>query len=1217
MKRWLRPFQIIAAIALVVSLVCQGTMVLAGTTGTLTGQVNDVASHLPLAGAKVTVTSPSQSASVATDSSGHFAFLSLSPDTYLLSVTYPGYDQSTVTGVTVIADASRTVNVTSSKTLQTIGKVTSRSSTDLVKPGTTADVYSINPTQQDKLSGLGGGGNLNSAFSALASVPGVYVAPGTAGYNTFGDVSIRGGDYDQVGYEVDGVPINRAFDSYPSGTTSSLGQQELQVYTGAAPANAEAQGISGYINQVIKTGTYPASTLLTGDLGGPAYYHKFSIETGGATASRNFSYYIGLGGYNQDFRYVDQFNGSGVGTLYGTPIAPCEPLTPTGGPTPAQSCYNGTQYNGFTGGNYEYGSGSYVLGSAGLLSQSSIADRTSVVNLHFGLPHKDGTKDDLQLLLDVDHLATQYYDSTNDQGGAAYLTAIGFGTPFYIDGYQYNGTTGGLLPKNYTGGGVAPYLFPNSGSRPFSDLATGNVVNIPVNERDGISNDQNIAKIQYTKTLGTNALLKVYGYTYYSDWLQNGPQGTYADYIAGSSPDYELESHTRGVSAQFTDQLGSNNLLTFQGAYTTASTLRDNNTEMFDGLYGPTDVNNRTVFAALVDSSNPYSGTCYTKAGAPVACFSAPTSFNSAASFLTLLQAYNGGVPAATGKCGGGPCQYLVVGNGQYATYNTVTPQFTSVSLTDEFKPTSKLTIDGGIRLDRYAYVGSDTTGTPARTFFYNAFNLDTCVTTKAPIDLLERLTPGGACPAGSAPADFTNPSGNVTEAYNEYQPRVGATYSLDPATVVRANYGRFAQAPSSAYQQYNALQPDAPGLLYGTYGFQTFGFTTPNHTVTAPTSDNLDFSLEHQFGRDTSIKFSPFLRKTQNQIQNFYLNQESGFVSGLNVGDQTSEGFEFELDKGNFSRNGLAAKLSLAYTNSYIKYQPLTNGSSVIAPLNAQIKTYNAYTSFCASNPTAAECAGGTTASGAVGAPCYTTGGAAVLTGCTAADIANPYWNAPPQGLLDPNGNYASFDTITSGIGSSVAAYGAPYTATLLVQYKHDKFAITPALQFFAGQRYGAPSSTLGIAPDTCAPGAALGPTAGDPRYSYGSAGGSSFNYADCGQITGGIPDPYTGKFDNIGQFVSPSNLLLHVQLSYDITPRVSLVVNVVNILNECFGGSKTGFTVPGACGYGIVGAGTSGDIGNLYNPGQAIQPYVNTPYDPTFASIPFGVFVSARVKI
>jgi hypothetical protein len=421
-------------------------------------------------------------------------------------------------------------------------------------------------------------------------------------------------------------------------------------------------------------------------------------------------------------------------------------------------------------------------------------------------------------------------------------------------------------------------------------------------------------------------------------------------------------------------------------------------------------------------------------------------------------------------------------------------------------------------------------------------------------------------------------------------------------------------------------LQANAPAQLYGIYGFQKYGFTTPDHTVVPPTSDNLDFSLERQFGGDTAIKLSPFRRVTQNQIQNFDLNQQTAFISGLNVGHQTSQGIEFELDKGNFARDGLAAKLSLAYTNSSIKYSSLANGSSIIDPLNTQIKNYNAYTSFCGAHPASPNCAGGTTVSGAAAAPCYTTAGAP-LTVCTPADVANPYWNAPVQALLDPNGNYPTFDTFPSGVGSAVAGYGAPYTATLLVQYKQRKFAVTPALQFFAGQRYGAPATTLGIAPDSCT--AILGSAAHDPRYPYGSAGGSGYNYADCASIlgfattaagtpTGGIPDPYTGKFDTIGAFAAPAQFLAHLQLSYDVTARVSIVANLVNVVNACFGGTKTAFTVHGACSYGVLAGGTTGAVGNTFNPGNPVQPYTALPYLPNWTSItPFGIFVGARAKI
>ncbi len=303
----------VLAALLVLAFVLQGTIsVLAGTTGSITGVVTNSSTNAPISGAVVTATSPSQTATTKTDASGHFGFISLAPDTYNVTVSAGnGHDAFALSGVTVQADQTQSVALTVSPTLQTIGSTTARSASALVKPGTTVDVYSVNPVVQDKASTMGGGGLLNSAWSAITTVPGVYVAPGSAGYVGAGPgVSIRGGDYDQIGYELDGVPVNRSYDNYPSGKLSALGQQELQVYTGAAPSNSEGQGISGYINQVIRTGTAPASNNLDLGVGAPAYYGKISFETGGANPSRTFSYYAGFGGYNEDYRAIDQFNGS-------------------------------------------------------------------------------------------------------------------------------------------------------------------------------------------------------------------------------------------------------------------------------------------------------------------------------------------------------------------------------------------------------------------------------------------------------------------------------------------------------------------------------------------------------------------------------------------------------------------------------------------------------------------------------------------------------------------------------------------------------------------------------------------------------------------------------------------------------------------------------------------------------------------------------------------
>ncbi len=1195
----------VIAVLTLAALLCQGTLVLAGTTGGLAGTVVDSKTKQPLSAVKVTAASPSQIATSQTDSSGHFQFLNLAPDTYTISAQISGYEDVALSGVTVVSDNTRILTLSADKQLKTIGSVTAtRTNGSLVRSGTTADVYSINAVQQAKVSAAGGGGTLDSAFSALSTVPGVAVMPGQAGYiGAAATLSIRGGDYDQIGYQFDGIPINRSFDNYPSSATSSLGQQELQVYTGAPPPSTESEGISGYINQVIKTGTNPGFTTGTVGIGSP-YYHKIAFETGGVVLNNRLSYYVGLGGYNQSQRYVDQYDGASLSNSYGYPYgAPCDPSY-----TQAQvpSCYVNGKFT--PEGN--------ILMPITSFSQSQVADRDSIINLHYYFPHKDGTRDDFQALYDNSALSTQVYSSANDLGGVALQSLINQtfnGVPAlsssgrpnsinYTDGYQFNSATGGFLPANYQSL-ASIYYFPNVAQHQFGDQISPDL-------RDGFNNDQSIVKLQFTKSLGQKAFFRAYGYTYYSDWLNSGPNSAYIPYGAING-DYELESHSRGAGFQFSDQLNTQNLLSVDGDYQTSHVVRDNNSEYVNGDYGPDSVNSRTAIGVLVDSSNPTNGICYgpgaTAGAAAVAvnCLKSPTSYNAAAQYATLQQAYTGTIaPVTESSCGAGACKYLIIGNGQYATYNEVQPQFFGASINDEFRPTSKLTINAGMRLDDYQFIGGDTSGGNARAFWYNAYNSEVCE--NADQTLVTKAAPGAACPTGSVAVNFSNPSGKVTQTYPEFQPRFGFTYAFTPTTVFRAAYGRYTQPPNTAFEQYDALQSNAPALLYGTYGFQQYGFTTPNHPVPPAASNNFDFSIEQALPGQVSFKISPFLRKTQNQVQQFFLNRATNFVSGLNVGNQTSQGVEFELDKGDFSRDGLSAKLSFAYTNSYIRYNTLSNGTTVLSPVVDGIKAYNALTK-----------AGG-------GSPCYTlvnptTGaGGTPDPACGAGSIANPYYNAPSQNIAYFNGsqNYVPYDTIPAGIGVSSGQYGSPYVASLVLNEKIKRFAITPIVQLFAGSRYGAPLSTNGIDPTTCS-GIVAASAAGDPRYKYGSVGGAAYDATTCGQLAGGIPNVQSGAFDGLGAYVQPSQALLHLQMSYDVTKNVNITANFTNLVNTCFGGSKVPWAVQGACGYGLDEAGLTGGIGNTYNPGDAIQPALRYSYEPFWSQQPVGIYVNASVKL
>jgi hypothetical protein len=280
----------------------------AGTTGGLTGRVVDGQTHAPLAGAKISLISASGGASATTNAQGSYAFVSLSPDTYVLTIDAPGYQWFVEPGITIQADQVQRLVVPIARHLQTIGATTARSGADLVKAGTTSDVYSIGAAASRAGAALGGPGGIDQSYSALALVPGVYVPQGQQGW--YQPIFIRGGDQDQIGYELDGIPANRSYDNAPMAMLSNIGQQELQVYTGGASASSDGQGISGYINSVVKTGTKPGFASLTYALGSPASYQKGSFEVGG-TAGR-LSYYAAAAVVNQQYRFLDQFNGASM-----------------------------------------------------------------------------------------------------------------------------------------------------------------------------------------------------------------------------------------------------------------------------------------------------------------------------------------------------------------------------------------------------------------------------------------------------------------------------------------------------------------------------------------------------------------------------------------------------------------------------------------------------------------------------------------------------------------------------------------------------------------------------------------------------------------------------------------------------------------------------------------------------------------------------------------
>src|SRR5579863_4318572 len=684
---WLRAFP---AVVLMIALLPISAR--AGTTGGIVGRVTDAATHAPIAGATVIATAPSQTATATTDAAGSFRFLTLAPDTYTVTASKAEYDTVAQPGLSVFADQVQTFNIPMNKTIRTIARVTSRAAANLVKPGTTSDVYSINSSAQKAAGSLIGPGGLSNVYGAIQSAPGVAIDQGEAGW--FQTVHIRGGDIDQVGYELDGIPVNRVYDNAPMTMLSSLGSQEVQVYTGGAIASADAQGISGYINQVVKTGTYPGYAEGNLSVGTPTFYHQASVEAGGSTPDRLFSYYVGIGGANQDLRYVDNNLGSAYPNSFFYPVNAVDPATFSPGA-------NGFVYTGANGvGNNLFAT---LQGGYGI---AATQQRDDLINLHFGIPHHNsGLRDDIQALWMTSEVWAQYYSSINDTG---VNVADNLGTLSWDDSYKYNGTL--FAPP--VASAVSKYFFPASPT----DRAWGSPLcanTCPYSDiRDSNDNGVAVEKLQYRHAFSPSSYLQVYGYLLYSNWFIWGPNTAAQPYYGAELAQYEIPDHTFGGNINYTNQLSAQHLLTATYGYT-ASDLQRYYVGYIHPNYG---------IANFIGKN----GECYDPtSGLQVECYA-----QTQGDIQQLL-------PGGGGISGSAPpgtpgarqdAQWLITNNTFAAPINQVHARYSVWSISDQCRPDDKLNVNVGLRVEDFQYLfGHTMADSLARQFWFTHYNQEYC----------------------------------------------------------------------------------------------------------------------------------------------------------------------------------------------------------------------------------------------------------------------------------------------------------------------------------------------------------------------------------------------------------------------------------------------------------------------------------------------------------
>lgn len=1297
----------VTAVLLVGAFFAQGTLALAGTTGNLSGVVSD-AHGAPVAGAIVRVASPSQVVTLRTDASGHFSALSLAPDTYVVSVSKEGYQDTNLTGVSIFADQNQAVAITLNPMLTTIATVRSTAASNLVKAGTTASVYSVNANQAAQVASSGGGNNLDSALSAVYTVPGVSSYIGNYGgpEQTF---YIRGAGYMQTGYEFDGVPINRSFDNYSGGSLSSLGNAEIQVYTGAPPSGSSTSTVGGFINQVIKTGTYPGYATANVGLGYPGFYHKLQFEAGGSTPNRSFTYYLGMHADNKDLRFINNDNGDNLSWdgsdkygLWGCQLL-CEyfgegggsPLMAMesgffGGDTgrgPWATCgANGTPpsgaayYNSYILDNYsglgglpgfdDSGAGAPMCITYGPISTANgigaggrggyLTDRENIANFHFAIPHKNGTHDDLQLLFDnfaYHHVFTM--GSIDSNGGMAYTASAyddgfadflndGFGISgvpvnpngyggmpasafagwcgyqylMYLEGYDLPCATSGPSPISYSdtiafptarygaplsalANASTPYLFPNTGTQraPYYAISPNETA-----DPDGTWENGTIIKAQYQKALGSNAYVRLFGYTFYSNWLQNAPN-FYAEYFSAAFPnftaggegqtagDYYVASHTRGVQLQFVDQINEKNLINFTAGYTQATSNRYNN-----GQIGGNP--SSSPVGLLYNSSN---GTCYSArsnqgstgpkyvldgsypqnlpVGSPVSCLST-------LAMATFADADAGTYPAVPGGTG---AEWIQAMNTVPNNNNSiVTPKFASFSLQDTWTPSDRLHVDASVRLDSFSFIGTQLGGSEAN-FWANIVNSDACIDPSGLAELTGTATngsglgtsvrqqsgqPGPSGVVASSPGKpgtpCTNFDGspmlNLATGKPLVHPgmdgvplfsissglgftnvagsgRIGFTYTLNPKTVIRGTYGHYVQPMQSAYVQQLSYQDGFGYVMKNFYSaYYGYGYANPVHSSLPITSNNADLTLEKQLnGTDISFSLTPYYRYTMNQEVGVTL--PGNLAGGFNGATQKTKGVEFDLQMGDPTKNGLSGMVSYTYTDAKVKYA-MIGGTNYIQKLwtgaEGTLPSYYAL-------------------AGPDGAPCYDGGAAVADCSTDPAAVKNPYYHQAAQyaspeafdeAVVGPVDGWYPYYANGPGVDADTAV--SPNVFNGWLTFHHDKWTASVNAELYSGNLYGSPTDIGGIDPRYCA--FNQGPD-GSGLVGAGSSYAQDADYQSC-STTVNIPNPQTGSFAKIGQYKQPWQLNVGLQFNYQMSRRVSAQLMVANVVNRCFGGTKEPWT-------------------------------------------------------
>lgn len=274
--------------AIAAFIVLASAAVNAATTGSIVGEVRDKEDGSPLEGVNILLSGTGLT--TVSDAAGRFVIVNIPPAVYTVSASLVGYDTTEVTGVTITMDTQRRLVIELSPSVEAEPDIFIIEETLLTRPEISQTFYQI--TLDEPLVARTSPISYYQVPGIISSLPGVTK-------DASGNIHIRGGREDSIGWMIEGIPVINPIDNTFGTNLVTVGLSRLDVHTGGYQAEY-GNAISGVLNEIKKTGADLRGSSAEFMLGSQA--HRGLYAESGNVEGNGLDWYIANYSWSQNFR---------------------------------------------------------------------------------------------------------------------------------------------------------------------------------------------------------------------------------------------------------------------------------------------------------------------------------------------------------------------------------------------------------------------------------------------------------------------------------------------------------------------------------------------------------------------------------------------------------------------------------------------------------------------------------------------------------------------------------------------------------------------------------------------------------------------------------------------------------------------------------------------------------------------------------------------------